>query len=345
MYLVDHDVRIGIEQGRVTVKDANGAVVRSIPFERIDGISVFGKAQLTTQLIRACLANGVAIGYYTEDGHYLGSLGLANSIDPSRQKKQAYLMDDEAFCLEWSKRVVTAKIANSLAFLRSESFNCSFSDADLRGLLYSLASVSDAETVEEVMGYEGNAARCYFACLPKLVTNSDFAFSGRSSRPPKDPFNAMLSYGYSLLHRNVVGAIERHGLHPYFAFLHKLKRGHAALASDVMEDLRALVVDSTVLGLVNSMDVTVSDFTMNESGAMYMNKTAMKSLTNALTDSFSRRHRYYASYGDGKSFGLQVLLDGKVLSAVAAIESADASLYRPLVWNEGIGLGAGDGNN
>ncbi len=108
-----------------------------------------------------------------------------------------------------------------------------------------------------------------------------------------------------------------------------------------MEDLRALIIDSTVLRLVNSMDVTAADFTVNESGAMYMNKAAMKCLTNALTDSFSRRYRYFASYGDGRSFGLQVLLDGKVLSAVGAIESANASLYRPLLWDEGIGFDTG----
>ena len=102
------------------------------------------------------------------------------------------------------------------------------------------------------MGYEGNAAKCYFGCYAKLLSDTGFSFDGRNSRPPKDPVNALLSYGYSILHRSIVGAIERHGLHPYFGFLHAVQRGHAALASDLIEDYRAFLVDKAVLSFVRS---------------------------------------------------------------------------------------------
>jgi CRISPR-associated protein Cas1 len=108
---------------------------------------------------------------------------------------------------------------------------------------HSLDNLHFAESVDASIGFEGNAAKEYFKCLSKAILPEEFKFRGRSTRPPKDPFNSMLSFGYSIFYRNIIGAIERHGLHPYFAFMHKSKLGHASLASDLIEDLRAPLVD------------------------------------------------------------------------------------------------------
>lgn len=332
LYLTESDIKLGYNQGQVVASWSDGRE-RRIPFENVDGISVFGMAQISTALVRQCISNDVAIGYYSEDGHYFGATRSLNGIDPARQKRQMLLTDDEAFCLEWSRIIVDAKLRNSLALLESMRDVYDFAEDDIYGLHHSLKALHSAESVDMVMGFEGNAAKCYFACLPKVLRNEEFAFNGRTTRPPKDPFNSMISYGYSLLYRNITGAIERHGLHPYFAYMHKLKHGHAALASDLIEEFRAPLVDKTVIDFINDGEADLSDFDVNESGAVYMKKPIMKKLTDKLSDIVAMNHRYFLAYGDRKSYGFQVMLDKKIESLLSAIEYGDPRLYKPFIWD------------
>jgi CRISPR-associated protein Cas1 len=314
------------------VKRLDDGTERRLPFESVEGISVFGMAQISTRLVRECITANVPIGYYTEDGHYFGQTSSLEHVDPARQKAQIVLTDDGPFCLQWSKIVINAKVRNSLTFLESLRDVYDFAPDDLHGLRHSLDNLQYAETVDMAIGFEGNAAKSYFRCLSKAVQPEQFQFDGRSTRPPKDPVNAMLSYGYSLLYRNIIGAIERHGLHPYFGFMHKVHRGHAALSSDLMEELRAPVVDRAVLDLVNSGEIDETGFQFADSGAVYMAKPTMQKLTARLSRAMVTGCLYYSAYDDRKSYGFQVMLDKKIASVIEAIEHRNAGLYRPVIW-------------
>lgn len=332
LYLTDNKLKVGCRDGQITVHNLEDETDHAVPLSNVDGISVFGCPQLSTQLIRTCMQSNIAIGYYSDEGHYFGRISSNQSVNPLRQKRQVMLTDNPEFCLVWSKRVVTAKIQNSLALLRSMSNVYQFSDEELHGLHHSLDSVDAASTVDEVMGYEGNAAKSYFSCLPHLVEKEEFVFKGRTSRPPRDPFNSIISYGYSLLYRNIIGAIERHGLHPYFAYMHQLKGGHAALASDLVEEFRAPVVDRTALHLVNDGMVEPEDFYENGQGAVYFKRDVAKRITDAFSAVIVKRYPYYKADGDGKTYGFQAVLDKKILTLVDAIDHGDATLYRPVRW-------------
>ena len=338
IYLTSDDLKIGISQGRLTIKSRDDAdkeqecEERDIPLATVDSINVFGGSQLSTQLIRQCLTEGIPIGYFSEEGHYFGRISAFATLDPERQKKQVLLTDNKEFCLTWSKAVIAAKILNSLALLHSMSNIYSFSESELHGIVHSLKALDEASSVDIALGFEGNAAKTYFQCLSKLICVNEFAFQGRSTRPPKDPVNAMLSYGYSLFHRNIIGAIERHGLHPYFGFMHKIKRGHAALASDLIEVLRAPLVDKTVLALVNSGEISVNGFTQAENGGIYMSRSVMKSLTDALTSAMNNRLGYFSAYDDGKKYSFQSMLDKKICSVIEAVENHNAKFYTPIIW-------------
>lgn len=329
LYLTESDLRLGFSDGQITVRKADGTVAH-IPLHQIEGIAVFGMAQLTTQLIRKCIESNIQIDYYSNDGHYFGSVSSNQAIDPSRQKRQMYLTDNQGFCLEWSKRIISAKIKNSICLLESASGTYDFSEVELKGLNHSLKSLEYADTVNSALGYEGNAARNYFECLSRLLVVDELRFKGRSSRPPKDPFNSMLSFGYSLLYRDVVGAVERHGLHPYFAFMHRLHFGHAALASDLMEEYRTPLIDMTVLDFANSGEVDKDDFYVNRAGAVYMSRDASRKLTAMLSDMIVRGRSYFTD--DNRSYGFQAMLDIKLDMVVDAIEHGDASRYQPYIW-------------
>lgn len=329
---MESDVKLGFSQGRIIIKKLATDEERGIPFSDIEGISIFGQAQLSTQLIRECISSDISISYYSDDGRYFGRTSSFNGINPERQKNQIALTDNASFCLEWSKRAIRAKIANSLSLLRELEDSYEFSAEDLRGLCHSLDTLKYASTVEEVMGFEGNAAKSYFKCLSKLLEPYGFPFAGRSTRPPKDPFNSMISYGYSLLYRNIIGAIERHGLHPYFAYMHKTRQGHASLASDLVEDYRAYLVDRVVIELILAGDVDPSEFYQNDSGAIYMQRGLARDLTNRFTDAQSATHPYFGAYGDKRLCGFQTALDMKISSAISAINEKDPTAYKPFIW-------------
>lgn len=332
LYLTEDNLKLGYSNGRVTVRSREGTKIRDIPAGMVDGMSVYGQAQLSTQLIRHCIEESKSITYYSDDGHYFGGIQSFDRLDPCLQKKQVYLTDNRDFCLCWSYRIVYAKIQNSLTMLKGLSAMYEFSEEELKPLRHSLDNIERAGAVEEILGYEGNAAKGYFRCLSRALADTGFAFSGRSSRPPKDPFNSMLSYGYSLLYRNIIGAIQKRGLHPYFAFMHKLKFGHAALASDLIEEYRAYLVDQTVVDLISSGNVQPADFYQNEAGAVYMDKALCKKLTEKIGDALSAANRYYLFYGNGQSCGFQVLLDRKMNELANALKQGDASLYLPFIW-------------
>ena len=332
IYVVDSSTSLGLRQGQLIIRNPASENERSIPLANVDGISVFGMAQLSTQLIRTCLAENISVGYYTDDGHYIGKTSSFSALNPDVQKRQVYLSDNSRFCLEWSRVVISAKIKNSLRLLEPACNRCEEANRKTCPIWRALRSLDSAASVEECIGYEGDAAKRYFSCINKLIERALFYFSGRSSHPPHDAFNSMISYGYSLLYRNIIGAIERHGLHPYFAFMHKPRYGHAALASDLIEDCRAPIVDGTVLRAINSGLVSDDGFDTSAQGAVYMNRETAHKVTDLLSESMVRKRVYFAASGDNRRYGFQTMLDMKLNSVVSAIEHGDPAYYKPFVW-------------
>jgi CRISP-associated protein Cas1 len=123
-------------------------------------------------------------------------------------------------------------------------------------------SKPQADTVlGQVMGLEGAAASAYFSGYRELFAEPwRDLFTGRHKRPPTDPINALLSYGYTLLTSQTTGAAQIVGFDPYVGYLHSTQYGKPALALDMVEMFRAPIVDSVVLTLLNTRMLTISDF-------------------------------------------------------------------------------------
>lgn len=180
IYLTRSDIKAGYNSGRIVISETKSGMERSIPLSAVDGISVFGQAQLSTQLIRECLVSNIPIVYYSEDGHYFGMTSSFERIDPIRQKRQIALTDNLKFCLEWSKQLVSAKIRNSIALLESKSDVYQFSRDETKGLYHSLRNLALADDVDTVLGFEGNAAKNYFQCLAKVVEDKTLFLKGEA---------------------------------------------------------------------------------------------------------------------------------------------------------------------
>jgi CRISPR-associated protein Cas1 len=130
----------------------------------------------------------------------------------------------------------------------------------------------------QLRGLEGDAARQYFSTFNDMIVQqkADFVFSGRSKRPPLDKVNALLSFGYSLLAHDVEAALLSVGLDPYVGFMHTDRPGRISLALDIMEELRAVMVDRFVITLINLKQIKAKDFIQKESEGILMSDEARK---------------------------------------------------------------------
>jgi CRISPR-associated protein Cas1 len=176
--------------------------------------------------------------------------------------------------------IVAAKINASrkvlLRQLRTED-NATISH-DVNVMKSYLDRLKTVDSLETVRGIEGEAAARYFAVFNELILNKDFVFNGRSRRPPLDPVNAMLSFMYAIVGKDISAALEGVGLDPQAGFLHADRPGRDSLAQDLLEEFRAWLVDRLVLTVINRKQVSLSSFSTELSGAVRMSADTRKVL-------------------------------------------------------------------
>lgn len=264
LYLHEHGATLRCENERLqVVKD--GVELFDHPARKIDQILVFGNSQITSSAMKHCLKTRKPILILSSRGRFLGSVE-AGGENMELQRLQFERLKDEAFTVEFARRVVEGKIENCRALLQRRHRSHASDEVLLRSvsrLSEAQSGLSRAATLDEVRGYEGAASAEYFKGLGRCFPES-LPFTSRTRRPPRDPANSLLSLGYTLLLYNIYAIVRARGLSPYIGLLHALRRGHPALCSDLIEELRAPVVDSLATTLANKRVVRADDFSYEE---------------------------------------------------------------------------------
>ncbi|MEK7721197.1 MAG: CRISPR-associated endonuclease Cas1, partial [Elusimicrobiota bacterium] len=235
-----------------------------VPLHQLRAIYLYGPVQVSAQLMQLCLEETIDIAYFAASGRFLGLLrGLpASGIDARRG--QYNLFSDSAIKLGLAKEIVRGKIHNQRVMLMRNGSAAENILAQLKGLR---EKASGAENEAQLLGIEGEAAALYFGQFSTMLKNAAFDFNGRNRRPPRDPVNALLSLGYSILAKELSGVCHTVGLDPFLGFYHHPRYGRPALALDLMEEFRPLVVDSLALSLLNRGELDAkSDFIFSSEG-------------------------------------------------------------------------------
>ena|GEM_PF-2424111 len=327
LYVIQHGAVLGISGGLLTVRYPD-ATEESIPKNLIEGISIYARVVLTTQCIEFCLGNNIRVGFFSSSGAYKGCLSPVENCNTSRLRKQIELSDDAEFSLHFAKRIVSAKIVNQSVIIRrhspskEDSYQCVHA-------LHRLAKqkIPTAQSINQIIGYEGIASRYYFDWISKHIA-AEFSFDKRNKRPAKDPFNCMINYGYSLLHKEIYGEIVSRQLNPYIGFVHKDKTGHAALASDLIEEWRAVIVDSTALGIIQRHEIHLDDFVM-ENGKCIMSKDALKVFITRLEQKMETKMSYLKYVNKPVTFRETLWHQADRLSR--AVDSSLPEKYIPII--------------
>ena len=329
LYVCEHGATIGINGNRVNIEYKNG-MIKSVPIEPLELIEIFGNVRMTTQCTAACLQRGINVIFYSGNGSYFGRLISTNHVNVARQRKQADIYRNERFKIEFSKKIINAKIKNQIVILRRYSrYNDTDVSLPVNAMKNEWSELLRANSIEKIMGHEGQAARIYFKTLGELVDN-EFAFKGRTRRPPLDPFNSLISLGYSIILNEIYGKLEGKGLNPYFGIMHKDREKHPTLASDLMEEWRAVLVDSVALSMLNGHELLSDDFYQNPDGpGIFLTNEAFRKYIRKLETKFLVSNKYLSYIHYDVSFRRAITL--QVEQLVKAIETENADEYKPIL--------------
>ncbi|MCW5798515.1 MAG: CRISPR-associated endonuclease Cas1 1 [Nitrospira sp.] len=255
-----------------------------VPIHHLGGIVCFGDVLVSPAAMARCAQDGRFVVFLDRNGRFQARVEGPVSGNVLLRCAQHAAMRDQATTLSISRHVVGGKIQNSRQIvLRAARETDQPDDGNaLRQTAEALANVLGrvplSEDLDHLRGLEGEAARHYFSTFDRMVREDrpTFTMNGRNRRPPTDPVNALLSFLYALMMNDCVAALEGVGLDPQMGFLHALRPGRAALALDLMEELRSAFADRLALTLINRRQVVAAQFHARPGGAVHLEDAARK---------------------------------------------------------------------
>lgn len=267
LYVLQSGYKVKKVAGRIVVEE-NGAKVQSLPIEDIEHI-VVGNAQLTTQVIQSLLSRGAMITYIDERGHIKGTLG-DDKVSGKRLIWQVQRFTDEKEQVRLTQYVLERKITKQIELIRGYAKRKGYK------ILYELiddlisycSMIAQTNSIKELRGIEGIAARVYFASFGFFLDAEKWQWAGRTRRPPKDPVNTLLSFGYALLEKEVRLGIMDAKLDGRVGFFHSNNGRKDSLVFDLIELFRTNLVDRLVLKVLNKKILQEDDFIYEDEKCM-----------------------------------------------------------------------------
>jgi len=230
-----------------------------VPTEQVDTLIIHGHGQVTTQAIHLCAWKGVGIEWMSYGGRF--TAGLTNSTGRVQQRIRQYrALARPDNCLRLTKALVHCKVENQLKYLlrstRGDSSKRTAIESQLARIRECLKKNETVESLDSLRGLEGMAAKQFFSAIPTLLGKTipeEMKPTGRSRRPPTDRFNALLSYGYSLIQATVHRSITAVGLEASLGFYHQPRSAAHPLVLDLMELFRTSLWEVPLVGSINRL--------------------------------------------------------------------------------------------
>lgn len=279
LYALTAGTSLHLDHDAVRVYHPDDDATKRLPLVRIDHIVAFGGVTVTDELMHRCTADRRSVTWLSSNGRFKTRAIGPQGGNPLLRIAQHDTLRDQSRRVAIARNVVAGKLQNTRQVLLKAAADATGQrQRELRQCATSIAenlpALAETTNLNVILGIEGQAAKRYIAQWPNLINSHSMipAPRGRSSRPPTDPVNAALSFGYGMLRVAVHGAIEQTGLDPYIGYLHGIRSGKPALALDLMEELRALLVDRLVFTALNRRQLQLKHFDQHLGGAYELNE-------------------------------------------------------------------------
>jgi CRISPR-associated protein Cas1 len=264
LYFSEQGGTLSEEGGRLVLRK-NKVVMGRYSLLDVYRIVLSGYVQIRAETISYLLTNRIDIAYLSTKGAFKGRIVSAESGDGFLHMAQHDRYKSEKYRLAFAASILDAKLESQQALLQRYQRN--HKEVDFRDFLERIERqrkrLPASKSIQQSMGHEGAATRAWFAGLSAML-RGELGFHGRNRRPPRDPVNAMLSFGYTLLLKEVGGLLEALGFDCHIGLLHGPARGRKSLPLDLMEEFRHSIVDRVVLAFLNRRQFTAEDFVETE---------------------------------------------------------------------------------
>lgn len=264
VHILEPGTRVGRtgEQLKISRRDHP---IEKIAIQQVQQVVLHSFSQISTQALHRCSDQNIGVHFISGGGRYMGSIDPRNGSIQRRIHQYEALTQPE-ICLRLAQQLVTCRGKSQRKFLmRAKRGMKTVSEGlqqQIKQMKAVLKQIPQTNSIASLLGLEGNLAALYFGSLPELISKDvspELRFEGRNRRPPKDRFNALLSFGYALLLKDVMNAILTVGLEPALGFYHQPRSQAAPLALDLMEIFRVPLVDMPVMASINRGQWQVQD--------------------------------------------------------------------------------------
>ncbi len=319
LYVKEQGAFVGKDGDRLNVKARDTKLI-SVPLISVSQVSLFGNVQISAQALREIVDRGIPVCHFNYGGWLQAiTTGFIHKNIELRIAQFAAAADPGK-SLALAKGFITAKIKNSRTILRRHADDKH--QRDLDQLAEWAEKAERAESAETLLGLEGMAAKIYFSGFARLLKgDNSFDLSGRNRRPPRDPVNALLSFVYALLVKEMTIAVQAVGFDPLLGFFHTPRYGRPSLALDLAEEFRPIIGDSVVMTLINNGEVASSSF-IARAGAVALTEAGRRSVLAA----FERRMEHeitHPIFGYKISYRRVLEVQARLLSRVVLGELAE----------------------
>lgn len=314
VYIQEQGSVVSVRGGRLEVfKDREK--LDSLRLIDVGQVCLQGNVNVTPQAMRELMAREVSVCWFSYGGWFSGMAQGLPGKNVDLRRAQFSATPERALLI--ARRMIEGKIRNSRTLMRRNSREDVAQEVESMGRLAGQAA--KASGFPTLLGLEGVAARIYFASFSRMLTlDTDmplqqFDVNGRSRRPPPDPVNALLSFAYALLVKDVTTTLTAVGFDPYFGVLHRPRFGRPALALDLSEEFRPLIAESVVLQVINNGEVTQGDF-LSRAGGCQLEKAGRRSLIRAYERRMSHEIRH-PLFGYRVSYRRAIDVQSRLLAA------------------------------
>ena len=288
LYVQQPDYYLSLEQEAVVISK-DRVTVAKFPLLNFESIVTSSQVSVSPSLLAACMEREISITYLDRNGKFLARVSGQNIGNVLLRKNQFRYSDDKTVSCQIARNMILGKSYNQRWLLdrycRDHPLSIDLDSIQkcCCNLQASYTRIKECADLDILRGMEGELAQQYFAVFDSLILkNHDFfAFKKRTRRPPLDPVNSVVSYLYTILYHESASALSCVGLDPYVGFLHRDRSGRMSLALDLMEELRAPLVDRMTLTLINRGQLKAQHFEKQAAGAVLITNEGRKTIIEA----------------------------------------------------------------
>lgn len=280
LYILDETAYLSLDGENIVCKFDERPPMR-VPLVNLEDIYVFGYSGCSPALMGKCVEDGVALNFFTPNGHLLAHVHGTTKGNIFLRAEQFRIFAEPPIIL--AQNTVATKISNTCYVLKRSLKDYPQINSDgkvsecITYLKEKIQDVYNCNDRETLMGLEGKCAKQYFSVFDRMILQQkdDFFLTSRTKRPPLDRVNAVLSFLYTIMTAQYASALEGVGLDSFLGFYHAMRSGRSSLACDLVEESRC-IVERLVLTMINLKILNRNDFETQVSGAVMLNQEGRK---------------------------------------------------------------------